>query len=109
MLPRFVGAHSRQDSEDSLLARKRSQNAGGTRTRGAGRVLVSELDGAYGIAPSVVHHVEVTQTVEIQTDGASIQEKESLASAREGSQDDLHDHLEKHGRHSPDSRFGHAM
>lgn len=109
MLPRFSSTHSRQDSEDSALNAKARQYTSATRTRGTGRMLVSELQQAYGIAPSVVHQVEVTQTVEIQTDDASIAEKSSIPYPNSRTDSDSHHSVNSREVEMPDFSIGRAI
>jgi hypothetical protein len=62
------GQHYRQESDTSLLPFKRHNPSSISRTKDSGRVLVNSTSKSYGVAPSLVHQVEVTQTIEIHTD-----------------------------------------
>lgn len=108
MLPKFSSAHSRQESEDTLWSAKRSQHISPTRTRGTGRMLVSDMAQAYGVAPSMLHQVEVTQVVEVQTDVASIAEKGS-PSPSESRVFGGPAYRERREMGSPDLSFGRAV
>lgn len=72
-------------------------------------MLVSDMPQSYGIAPSMVHQVEVTQTVEIQTDDASIAEMDAMVYLNSQSDTAHKDSVSSEGVEVPDQYFGRAI
>lgn len=74
-------------------------------------MLVGDTPRTYGVAPSMIHQVEVTQTVEIYADDASIADEKSVPSSRGEPADGYRSRnsFDSSGTQTPDIGLGRAI